>query len=110
MEAAYRAELVKGCPAAADDTLFYRALVEACTFWALDWLRWMPLGRLLASDRTIIAASDRQRLLTRLAILAQTSEEFGYLEAVGATMRTLAAQLRSLWPKTVEMALYPAFR
>jgi hypothetical protein len=110
MEAAYRAELVKGCPVAADDTLFYRALVEACTFWLLDWHRWMPLDRLLKSDRMIIAASDRQRLLTRLDMLVQTSEHFGYLEAVGATMRTLATRLRSLWPESEEMPLYPAFR
>ncbi|GHO98796.1 hypothetical protein KSF_088440 [Reticulibacter mediterranei] len=110
METVYRAELVKGCPAATNDALFYRALVEACSFWVLDWLRWMPLGRLLESDRMIIAASDRQRLLTRLEMLAQTSEQFGYLEAIGATMRALATQLRSLWPETEEMELYPAFR
>ncbi|HEY0753480.1 MAG TPA: hypothetical protein VGD98_05925 [Ktedonobacteraceae bacterium] len=109
MEAAYRAELVKGCPAAADDALFNRALVEACAFWLLDWLRWMPLSKLLASDRMIITASDRQRLLTRLDMFAQTSEQLRHLEAIGATMRALASRLRSLWPETEEMALYPAF-
>ena len=38
MEAAYRAALVPGCPAAADDRLFAQAVVEACTYWALNTL------------------------------------------------------------------------
>ena len=58
----------------------------------------------------IIAASDRQRFLTRTDILVQASEQFGHLEAIGATMRTLAAKLRARWPDTEEMAYYPAFR
>lgn len=110
MEAAYRAELVRGCPIAADDTLFYRALTGACAFWVLDWLRWMPLAKLLQSDRLIIAASDRQRLLTRLDMVGQISVQTGWLEAVGETLSVLAARLRSLWPETEEMELYPAFR
>ena len=35
MEAAYRAELVKGCPQAGDDAFFYPALVEACAWWMI---------------------------------------------------------------------------
>ena len=35
MEIAYRAELAKGCPEAADDTLFFRSVVEACAYWAI---------------------------------------------------------------------------
>ena len=110
MEAAYRAELVKGCPAAEDDTLFYRAVVEACAYWLLKSYSWVPLSKVLESDRMIIAASDRQRFLTRTDIFVQASEQFGHLEAIGATMRTLAAKLRARWPETEEMAYYPAFR
>ena len=110
MEAAYRAELVKGCPAAADNTLFYRAVTEACAFWLLDCYRQVPLSKILENDRIIIAASDRQRLLTRLDILVQTTEQFGHLEAIGATMRLVAAKLRALWPETEEMEYYSAFR
>lgn len=110
MEAAYRTELVKGCPAATDDTLFYRAVVEACAYWLLKSYFWVPLSKVLESDRMIIAASDRQRFLTRTDIFVQASEQFGHLEAVGATMRTLAAKLRARWPETEEMAYYPAFR
>ena len=32
MERAYRTELAKGCPEAADDTLFFRSVVEACAY------------------------------------------------------------------------------
>jgi hypothetical protein len=110
MEAAYRAELVKGCPAAADDTLFYHAVVEACAYWLLKSYSWIPLSKVLESDRMIIAASDRQRLLIRTDIFVQTSEQFGHLEAISATMRALAAKLRARWPETEEMAYYPAFR
>ncbi len=109
MEAAYRTELMKRCSAAADDTLFYRAVVEACAYWLLNWYHWVPLTKVLESDRTIIAASDRQRFLKRTDILVQTAEQFGHLEAIGATMRTVAAKLRMLWPETEEMAYYPAF-
>lgn len=70
----------------------------------------VPLSRVREKDRQVVAASDRQRLLTRLDILAQTSEQFGHLDAIGATMKALADRLRLLWPETEEMALYPAFR
>jgi len=110
METAYRAELVKGCPAAASDTLFYHAVVEACAYWLLKSYFWVPLSKVLESDRMIIAASDRQRFLTRTDIFVQASEQFEHFEAIGATMRMLATKLRARWPETEEMAYYPAFR
>lgn len=74
MEEAYRAELVKGCPEAADDRLFYRAVVEACVFWMLDWYHEFPLPAFLEKDRTIVTSTVRQRLLMRSDILAKTAE------------------------------------
>jgi hypothetical protein len=90
--------------------LFYHAVVEACAYWLLKSYSWIPLSKVLESDRMIIAASDRQRLLIRTDIFVQTSEQFGHLEAISATMRALAAKLRARWPETEEMAYYPAFR
>jgi hypothetical protein len=110
MEAAYRAELAKGCQAAADDTLFYRAVVEACALWFLDDYYWIPLSTLLEKDRIIVAATERQRVMLRAEIVAQITEQFGHLEALGATARAIATKLRALWPETEEMELYPAFR
>jgi hypothetical protein len=109
MEAAYRAELARGCPAATDDALFYHAVVAACAFWMLESCRWVPLSRFIESDRLLIAASDSQRLLARADILSQATEQFGSLEAIGATMRVVATKMRTLWPETEDMPYYPAF-
>src|SRR5260370_14766836 len=110
MEEAYRAELAKGCPEAADDTLFYRAVVEACVFWMLDWYHEFPLPALLEKDRTIVTSTVRQRLLMRSDILAKTAEEFGHIEAIGAIVPAIAAKLRATLPEADHMPYYPAFR
>ena len=110
MEEAYRTELVKGCPEAADDTLFYRAVVEACAFWMLDWYHEFPLPALLEKDRNIVTSTVRQRLLMRSDILAKTTEELGHMEAIGAIVRAIAAKLRSTWPEADRISYYPAFR
>ena len=51
----------------------------------------------------------RQRQLLRLDTFAATAEQFGHLEAIGATAREMAVRLRSLWPPEAEMLLYPPF-
>lgn len=109
MEAAYRAELVKGCPAASDDRLFYHAVADACTFWMLDWYHEFPLSDLLTKDRMIVTSTVRQRLLVRAAVLAQVTEEVGHMEAIGATVRAIATKLRALWPEADTLPYYPAF-
>jgi hypothetical protein len=110
MEAAYREALVPGCPAAGDDTCFYQAVAETCVFWLLRWFQMNSLQRILAEDRLVIAATDRQRHLLRAEVVAQTTGEAGHLEALGATIGAMAARMRALWPETEEMPLYPAFR
>ncbi|HZR43478.1 MAG TPA: hypothetical protein VFB12_25415 [Ktedonobacteraceae bacterium] len=110
MEAAYRAELIKGCPAAADDTLFYRAVVEACAFWMLDLYQSFPLSKLLQKDFMVEGTTVRQRLLMRSELLMQATEEFRHLEAIGATVQAIATKLRDLWPEAAFMPYYPAFR
>jgi len=111
MEEAYRAELVKGCPEAADDRLFSQAVVEACAFWMLDWYHEFPLAKLLEKDRTIVTSTMRQRFLLRSEILARTTEEFGHLEAFGETVKVIATKLGEVWtPDEYAMPSYPAFR
>jgi hypothetical protein len=110
MEDVYRAELVKGCPQAGDDLQFYHAVVEACAFWMMDWYHEFPLPALLEKDHTIVTSTVRQRLLMRSEILARTTEEFGHLEAIGATVSAIAAKLCALWPELDTMPYYPAFR
>ncbi|MBI1928882.1 phosphotransferase [Candidatus Poribacteria bacterium] len=109
MEDAYRAELVKGCPEAADDVLFYRSVVEACAHWIIDMFHWVAHG-LLEKDGRWGISTRRQRVLLRLDMLAQTAEEFGHLEAIGATAHAMAVKLRKLWNEIEEMPYYPAFR
>jgi Mn-containing catalase len=46
----------------------------------------------------------------RSDILAKTTEEFGHMEAIGATVHAIAAKLRATWPEADRMPYYPAFR
>lgn len=118
MEAAYRAELQKGCPEATDDALFGRAVVAACAFWVIDMCQWIVQRRVwyeppapMEHDREWGIATIRQRALVRSDILARTTQEFGYLEAIGTTFAEIATKLRAIWPVEADaMPLYPAFR
>jgi len=110
MEAAYRVELMKGCLEAANDTLFYHAVVEACVYWMIEWYRMDPLAKILEKDRLIAAATGRQRYLIRSDVVVKTIEEFGHMKAIGATIRAMAAKMRQLWLDVEETPYYPAFR
>ncbi len=111
MERVYRAELVQGCPVAADDDRFYRAVVDACAYWVVSMFHFTSLADVLREDKGWGIATQRQRYLVRLPIVAQLTEEHGHLESLGATLRVMAAKLQHLWQaETDEMLLYPAFR
>jgi hypothetical protein len=111
MEHAYRAELSKGCSAATDDSAFSRAVVEGCAYWALTMFDWYSVPQLLGESIEWGIATVQQRVLARADLLARTTEEFGYLEGLGATFRTIAARLRARLPIDADaMPLYPAFR
>lgn len=110
-EASYRAELVRGCPAAGDNKLFGQGLVAACITWTLSFHQFMrPLEKMLHEDRSIVALSDRQRFLLYLNSAASTSDEFRCMPATGAMLRAIADKLAELWPEAVEPPYYPAFR
>jgi ankyrin repeat protein len=110
MERAYRARLVEGCPAAADDRRFQRELVHCCAYWLITNGIWM-LGQSLDGDWRWGISTWRQRVLLRLDALADVTEEFGHLPAMGDTARRCTARLREIWPpETDAMPLYPAFR
>ncbi|HTK09629.1 MAG TPA: hypothetical protein VL485_20835 [Ktedonobacteraceae bacterium] len=109
MEEIYRKELVKGCSEAADDKIFYRAVVESCAFWMLDFFHTFPLTKLLAQDYKDAAATARQRIIMRAELLAQTIAQFEHLEAIGATIQHTLEKLRVLWPEATEIACYPVF-
>jgi hypothetical protein len=109
-EAVYRAELARGCPAAADDTLFYHAMTEACIYWTIENLE-MFMPRILEQDERWGTSMVRQRLLVRLDTIAKATAEYGYLEAIGETARRMTAKLRAIWPpESDHMPYYPAFQ
>ncbi len=111
MERVYRAELVQGCPVAADNEQFYRAVVDACASWAISMFHFTPLADLLREDKPWGIATLRQRYLVRLPIVAQLTEAHGHLEALGATLREMADNLERLWRAEVdELPDYAAFR
>lgn len=110
MEDGYRAELIKGCPEAANDQVFYQALTEACAYVTIAMWHW-AFPHILTQDEAWGVSSYRQRLLKRLDILTQTAATVGHLEAVGATAHSIAKKLRARWSTEVGfMPYYPAFR
>jgi hypothetical protein len=110
MEFAYRAELVKGCPEASDDKLFYRAFVEACAYWMITTTASL-LQQVLTQDSQWGIATLRQRVLMRLDAFVQVAEQFGYLKAMAAAAAEMAVRARALWPPDADaVPPYPAFR
>ena len=109
LEAAYRAELVRGCPEAGDDALFFPALVHANAYWAIASVSW-SLEEALKEDSPWGLSTERQRPPLRLANFAEVSEQYHVLPALAATARALEAKLRGLWADGEDMPLYPPFR
>lgn len=109
MEAAYRTELVKGCPEAQDDRTFEHALTVVCGFWLLSSLS-RQLAGAIEADRTWGIATIRQRVLARLEAFIETAEEFHQLPAIRGTASTLLERLRTAWRDVVPLPVYPAFQ
>jgi len=82
MEAVYRIELIKGCPEAAYDTLFYHAVVEACACWTLLLCQFNTISQFSKRDARQDSVLMPQRVLFRFERFAQVTQEFSYLEAL----------------------------
>jgi hypothetical protein len=111
MEASYRLELEKGCPAAQDDRLFAQAVAAACAYWTIHDCRF--LQRHLEQDWQWSPglATARQRFLLRFDVTREVSEASGCLPAIGKTFERIASRLRErLPPEADQMPYYPAFR
>ncbi len=107
MEAAYRSELIKSCPDAADDERFYRAVVEACAACVINSHNALTL----LEDRRWGISTMRQRALLRFDIFWKMTEGYSHLKSVGATAQAIAKRLRAQWPAEADaMPHYPAFR
>lgn len=111
-EAAYRAELVKGCPEAAQDDIFYPALLAVTIHRIFDMFYRHALVEDALFDPTEKwgIATIGQRGLMWFGQIATMAEQFGDFPAIGATAEAMTARFRTLWPDVDEMPYYPAFR
>lgn len=111
MEASYRMELAKGCPAAHDDKLFAQAVAAACTYWTIDDCRFLHLHLKQDWQWSPGLATARQRFLLRFDVAREAIEASEYLQALGKTFERIAGRLRELLPPEADqMPYYPAFR
>jgi len=130
MERAYRSELANACPEAHDDTWFYRRLIEACVYETIRCIYrfFEPPINVFSNIINDRPAGDyealrtdpnynhwglpavRRRVFYRLGMLAQLTEEYGYLQTLGATAKNIQDKFSAIWPPEVqEMPLFPAF-
>jgi hypothetical protein len=109
MEAAYRKELAKGCPAAENDDLYRRAVLETCASWLMGNLASM-LPQALEEDGKWGIATYRQRLLKRLAVFIALSKGSDGLGGLRNISEQLLDRLETRWGDELEpLPLYPAF-
>ena len=105
MEEGYRAELVRGCPAATDDAAFAIEAVTATAYWLIETttvaLRAMPFRDFEWGTSTI-----GQRLTLRVALFAELTDEVGSYRGLAALLMRLVDLLGIA---EEEMPLYPAF-
>jgi hypothetical protein len=108
LEAAYRTELVRAVPEAADGAWFGRALVTACAYWLVAGFT--SIADCLPEDRVWGISTTRQRLLYRFDVFSRLAFAHRHLEALASHTRLLSERLTALWPDLDPMPLYPAFR
>jgi len=108
MLAAYRDALIEGCPAAADDTCFDRALASAGAGWLAGLCALIP--SVINRDQPWGRATIRQRIITGLEHFVRVSEELQRLPRLARASRALTHHLRQTWPESdCTLPYYPAF-
>jgi hypothetical protein len=105
LEAAYREELARGIAAVGDDAFFFRAVTDACAYWMLENLSHLLAGA-LEYEQPLGLATNRQRLVSRLAAFLAVSERSGHLPGLAQTLARLYDVLAA-WK--CELQLFDAF-
>lgn len=106
---AYRSELVRGCPEAADDAHFHHALVSCSVAWLASIAGYLP--SVVEADRKLGRSTVRQRIVTALDHLVVLSAETGIYGALADASGVLADRLRRQWgDEPTVMRLCNAFR
>jgi hypothetical protein len=130
MERIYRYELATACPEAQDDQWYYQRIIEACVYETICCIYrfFEPPKAVFSNIINNRPAGDyealrtdpnynhwglpavRRRVFYLLGMLAQLTEEYGYLQALGATARKIREKFSTIWPPEVqEMPLFPVF-
>lgn len=122
MEALYRAELMKKIPAANNDTLYHKALVDGMAYWLIWNLnRWLdklfenewncPSGP-VESDSLWDPQHNgfRPRIITRLAAFISAAKQFNCLPELTLASQKLFIFLQEQWPETPALDHFPVFQ
>lgn len=110
LEDVYRSELIRSCPEAGDDALFYRSVVDISVIQAAKaWRPWTGTN-LMDEDEDWGLATMRQRFVTRMEAAVARTQQLGYLEGIGATFTSMLSKLRDEWPPSQQyMPYFDAF-
>jgi Ser/Thr protein kinase RdoA (MazF antagonist) len=119
MEQAYRHELAKQIPQAAEEDHFELALVQACAHWALGRLshfwkgflrEYLEIGEALTEGRDPERVKRmKQWQMTYIRAVIEATEEFDYLPATQQLMRQLESALLRIWPDLALLPYYAVF-
>lgn len=120
LEEAYRQELIKNIPAAANDAEYHTAYVQACAFWMLksvliiDYVAeheeiWpsdtTPPDSLWKPEANLV----RPRVLSRLEAFIHIAKQHKKLPHLVSMAEQVLEELHARWPDTKPLTVYPAF-
>ncbi len=121
-ELTYRKEIAKNIPAAKEDTLYYESYVAACAYWMLWNL--ISAGDIWDKDSDLTDAKylnlhtqwrilednlQRPRVLYRIESFIETAKKHHSLPELRSMAEQVLVKLKSIWPETKTLGLYPAF-
>ena len=107
---AYRRELARGMPVAADDDHFARGLTDASILWAWSMFAGWHMPHVLSKDDDWGRATVRQRILFRFGLVIDMLERHAWYPGIAATTRRTREALAARWGQVADIAVYPAFR
>ncbi len=105
MEQSYRSELVRGCPAAADDRSFALAAATGCAYWLIETTT-IALLTLPSGDSQWGISTVGERLALRAQLFTELADAVG---DYGALANLVSHLVEVLGLTDARMPLYPAF-
>ena len=110
-EIVYRTELIKGCPEAESNELFYAAFISICIYRVFNLFSYLFIeDKLFDKDIPWGISSSRQRPFMWFEHLVTMTEIGEGFQAINETAQNILERLQTLWPDTKMMPYYPVFR